>query len=187
MEAVFLILVGAALFSQSWHIMGLYSDGRTVGIFVGGLGILSLMTALVLDPMLLTGSGDKTISAANHLAEITATKVLIAVWGLYCIGVAAQALWDLEERALGFYSVVVTAVTAVVFLYYAGVLEPRYGESTWIGLSAASLLLAIISAVVFFALGFAFNVMRAVAGWTLLLCGGAVGVIGLAVVVRAIA
>lgn len=187
MEAVFLILIGAALFSQSWHIMGLYSDGRTVGILVGGLGVLSLAGVIVLDPMLLTGSGDKAISAANHLAELTTTKVLIAVWGLYCIGVAAQLLWDLEERAVGFYSVVVTVATAVVFLYYAGVLEPRYGESAWIGLSAATLLLTIVSALVFFALGFTFNVMRAVAGWALLLCGGAVGVIGLAVVVRAIA
>ena len=187
MEAVFLILIGAALFSQSWHVMGLYSDGRTVGIFIGGLGVLSLAAVIVLDPMLLTGSGDKTISAANHMAEVTATKVLIAVWGLYCIGVAAQSLWDLEEQAVGFFSLIVTVVTAVVFLYYAGVLEPRYGENIWLGLSAASLLLTIISAVVFFALGFTFNVMRAVAGWTLLLCGGAVGVIGLAVVVRAIA
>ena len=88
MEAVFLILIGAALFSQSWHLMGLYSDGRTVGIFIGGLGVLSLAAVIVLDPMLLTGSGDKTISAANHMAEVTATKALIAVWGLYCIGVA---------------------------------------------------------------------------------------------------
>jgi hypothetical protein len=187
MEAAFLILVGAALFSQSWHILGLYSDGRMMGILVGGLGILSLGALLMLEPMLLTGSGDKTISAANHLAELTATKVLIAVWGLYCIGVAAQALWDLEERTVGFYSVIVAIATAVIFLYYAGVLEPRYGEGTWIGLAAASLLLTVVSTVVFFALGFTFNVMRAVAAWALLLCGATVGVIGLAVVVRAIA
>ena len=187
MEAVFLILVGAALFSQSWHIMGLYSDGRTMGIFVGGLGILSLAAALVLDPMLLTGSGDRSISAANHLAEVTATKALIAIWGLYCVGVGTQALWDFEERAVGFFSVIATVVTAVVFLYYAGVLEPRYGENIWLGLSAATLLLSIMSAMVFFALGFTFTVMRAVAAWFLLLGGGTVGVIGLAIIVRAIA
>ncbi len=185
MEAVFLILIGAALFSQSWHLMGLFSDGRTMGIFFGGLGILSL-AAVLLDPMLLTGSGDKTISAANHLAEITLTKVLIIAWALYCIGVAAQALWDFEERAVGFYSIAVTTVTIVGFFYYAAVLEPRYGESTWLGLSAATLLLSITSTMVFFALGFTFNVMRAVASWTLLLCGSTVGVIGLAVAVRAI-
>ena len=128
MEAVFLILIGAALFSQAWHMMGMYSDGRTVAVFVGGLGILSFI-ALVLDPMLLTGSGDKTISAANHLSEITVLKVLIITWALYCIGVGAQALWDFEERAVGFYSLVVAVVTAFSFLNYAGVLEPRYGEN----------------------------------------------------------
>lgn len=157
-----------------------------MAVFVGGLGILSLV-AIVLDPMLLSGSGDKTISAADHLAEVTVTKVLIAVWALYCVGVAAQAIWDLEERAVGFYSVVLTVMTAVIFLYYASVLEVRYGENAWIGLSAAALLLSIISALVFFALGFTFTVMRSVAGWFLLLGGGTVGAIGLAVLARVIA
>ena len=187
MEAVFLILIGAALFSQAWNLMGLYSDGRTTGILVGGLGVASLAAVIVLDPMLLTGSGDKTISAANHMAEVTATKALIAVWGLYCIGVAAQAIWDLEERSVGFFGLIVTVTTAVVFLYYASVLEPRYGEGPWLGLSLATLLLSIMSAMVFFALGFTFTVMRAVAAWFLLLGGATVGVIGLAVVARAIA
>ncbi len=186
MEAVFLILIGAALFAQSWNLMGLYSDGRTTGIFVGGLGLMSLL-ALVLDPMLLTGSGDKTISAANHLAEITAMKVLIGAWALYCIGVAAQAIWDLEDRSVGFYGLILTVTTAVVFLYYASTLEPRYGEGAWLGLSVGALLLSIMSAMVFFAFGFTFNVMRAVAAWFLLLGGATVGVIGLAIVSRAIA
>ena len=185
MEAVFLILIGAALFSQAWHMMGMYSDGRTVAVFVGGLGILSFL-ALVLDPMLLTGSGDRTISAANHLAEITVMKVLILVWALYCVGVAAQALWDFEERAVAFFSLVVAVVTAASFLYYAGVLDPRYGENIWVAISAATLFLSIMSTMVFFALGFTFTVMRSVALWALLLGGGTVGVIGLGVATRVI-
>ena len=109
------------------------------------------------------------------------------MWALYCVGVAAQALWDLEERSVGFYGLLLTVVSAVIFLYYASVLEPRYGEGAWLGLSLAALLLSIMSAMVFFAYGFTFNVMRAVAAWFLLLGGGTVGVIGLAVVSRAIA
>lgn len=186
MEAVFLILIGAALLAQSWHILGLYADGRTMGVYVGGLGILSL-AAIFLDPMLLTGSGDRTISMADNLAELTATKVLVAAWALYCIGVAAQALWDFEERPIAFYCGSLTVATAVIFLYYAGTMEPRYGEGVWIGLSTASLLLSIMSAMMFFALGFTFTVMRAVAGWFLLLGGATVGVIGLGVLTRAIA
>ena len=183
MEAVFLVLVGAMLFSQAWHMMGLYSDGRTVGIVVGGLGLLSL-AAITLDPMLLTGSG---ISAANHLSELTVTKMLIAAWAVYGVVVAAQAMWDLEERAIAFYSAAAAAVSIVSFFYFAGYLEPRYGESAWLGLSAATLLLSVISVLVFFALGFTFRTLRPVAAWFMLLGGGVVAAIGLAVATRGIA
>lgn len=186
MEAVFLVLVGAMLFSQAWHMMGLYSDGRTVGVVIGGLALVSLV-AVTLDPMLLTGSGDRTISAATHLSELTVTKGLIVVWAVYGVVVAAQALWDYEERAVAFYSAVATAVTVVGFLYYAGSLEARYGEATWLSLSAATLLLSIMSAMVFFALGFTFRSIRPVAAWFLLLGGGTVTAVGLAIGTRVIA
>ena len=186
MEAVFLVLVGAMLFSQAWHMMGLYSDGRTVGVVIGGLALVSLVAA-TLDAMLLTGSGDSSISAANHLSELTVTKGLIVVWAVYGVVVAAQALWDYEERAVAFYSAVTMAVTVVAFLYYAGSLEPRYGEATWLSLSAATLLLSIMSAMVFFALGFTFRSIRPVAAWFLLLGGGTVTAVGLAIGTRVIA
>lgn len=186
MEAVFLVLVGALLFSQAWHMMGLYSDGRTVGVVIGGLALASL-GAIMLDPMLLTGSGDRTISAANHLSELTATKGLIAVWAVYGIVVAAQALWDYEERAVAFYSAVAAAVSVVSLFYYFGNLEPRYGEPPWLSLSAATLLLSVMSAMVFFALGFAFRSMRPVAAWFLLIGGATVAAIGLAIATRVLA
>ena len=186
MEAVFLVLVGAMLFSQAWHMMGLYSDGRTVGVVIGGLALVSLV-AIILEPMLLTGSGDKTISAATHLSELTVTKGLIVVWAVYGVAVAAQALWDYEERAVAFYSVVTTAVTVVGFLYYAGSLQPRYGDAPWLSLAAATLLLSIMSAMVFFALGFTFRSIRPVAAWFLLLGGGTVAAVGLAIGTRVIA
>ena len=182
MEAVFLVLIGALLFSQAWHMMGLYSDGRTVGVVVGALGLLSLV-AITLDPMLLTGSG----SAENHLSELTVTKGLIAVWAVYGVVVAAQSLWDLEERAVAFFSAATAAVSIVSFFYFAGYLEPRYGESPWLGLSAATLLLSVISTMVFFALGFNFRTLRPVAAWFMLLGGGVVGAIGLAIATRGIA
>ena len=186
MEAVFLVLVGAVLFSQAWHMLGLYSDGRSVGVIIGGLSLLSL-GAVLLEPLLLTGTGDKTISAANHLSELTVTKTLIIVWAVYGIAVAAQALWDQDERAVGFFSAVVAAVTVFSFFYYAGTLGPRYGDPTWLSFSAATLLLSVVSAMVFFALGFTFRGLRPVAAWFLLLGGGTVTFIGLAVGTRVIA
>ena len=115
------------------------------------------------------------------------TKTLIIVWAVYGIAVAAQALWDHDERAVGFLSTVVAAVTVVSFFYYAGTLEPRYGESTWLSLSAATLLLSVVSAIVFFALGFTFRGLRPVAAWFLLLGGGTVTFIGLAIGTRVLA
>ena len=186
MEAVFLVLIGAMLFSQAWHMMGLYSDGRSVGVVIGGLGLASL-GAIMLDPMLLTGSGDKPIGPATHLAELTVTKGLIGVWAVYGVAVAAQTIWDFEERAIAFYSAVATAVTVVSFFYYAGNLGPRYGDPTWLSLSAATLLMTVIAGMVFFALGFNFRVLRPVAAWFLLLGGGTIAAIGLAIVTRTIA
>ena len=40
MEGIFFILIGAALFTQSFYIIGLYAEGRTMGVLVGGLGVL---------------------------------------------------------------------------------------------------------------------------------------------------
>jgi len=136
--------------------------------------------------MLIDGTGRIAITPANHLAEITVTKMLIGVWGLYCIGIAAQGIWDLDERAIGFYSAFLAIASLVGFLYFAAELEPRYSNATWLALSASGLLLTIIAGMMFFALSFSFTVLRAVAGWFLLLGGGTVGVIGLAVVARAL-
>ena len=176
MEAIFLILVGAALFSQSWYVLGIYSEGRTMGVFVGGLGLLSLAT-IMFAPMVLTGEG--VSPSADHLAEITVMKSLIIVWALYTIGVAAHGLWDFDERAIGLYCAFLAAATLVPFLYFAIELESRYGESVSLGLSGAALALTTLASILFFYMGFGFNVLRLVAGWALLLGGAVITTIGL--------
>ena len=52
MEAIFFVLIGVALFSHSWYLLGLYPDGRTMGLFTGGLGLASLI-AITFAPMVL--------------------------------------------------------------------------------------------------------------------------------------
>ena len=63
MEGIFLVLIGAALFSQSWYVLGMYSEGRSMGIFVAGLGVLSLATlsAAAFVPLLLTKDSKRRI------------------------------------------------------------------------------------------------------------------------------
>ena len=181
MEAVFLTLIGAALFSQSWYVLGMYSEGRTMGVFVGGLGLLSLGT-ITLAPMLITGEGP----GAELLPEITIMKTLIFLWALYAIGVAAQGIWDLDERAIGFYSVILSIATLLSFMYFSVELESTYSIPAWLSISGSSLLLTIISGLTFFYLAFNFKILRLVTGWFLLLGGGVISIIGLCILTTVI-
>ena len=177
MEAVFFVLIGAALFSSSWNLLGLYSDGRTMGLFTGALGLGSL-TALSFAPMVFVG-GD---ADANVLAEISITKMLIVAWAAYAVGVGAQGLWDFDDRAIGFYSAILTAITAVAFFYYAANLGGAYGEDAALAVSAALLILSVLAGIVFFYLAVPFNALRLVAGWFLLVGSVVLTAIGLSLV-----
>ena len=177
MEAVFFVLIGAALFSSSWNLLGLYSDGRTMGLFTGALGLGSLI-ALSFAPMVFVG-GD---ADANVLAEISIAKMLIVAWAAYAVGVGAQGLWDFDDRAIGFYSAILTAITAVAFFYYAANLGRAYGEDAALAVSAALLVLSVLAGMVFFYLAVPFNALRLVAGWFLLVGSVVVTAIGLSLV-----
>ena len=190
MEGVFLVLIGGALFSQSWYVLGMYSEGRTMGIFVGGLGLLALGTVVfAFEPTLLTGvkSGTVVANASDVLAQSTVMKLVIVGWALYAAGVAAQGLWDFDERAIGFYSGFLAVATAVPFFYFAVELKDVYSDAAWLGLTSATLLLSLIAAVMFFYQALQFTVLRLLSGWSLLLGGIATVAIGLGVVSTAIA
>ena len=177
MEAIFLVLIGGALFSHSWYILELYPDGRTMGLLTGALGLGSLI-ALTFAPMVLVG-GDPD---ANVLAETNIIKLLIVAWAGYAIGVGAQGLWDFDDRAIGFYSAILTAISAVALFYFAANLANAYGNDVVIALSAATLLLSILAGIVFFYLAIPFNALRQVAGWFLLVGSVVIVGIGLAIV-----
>ena len=185
MEGIFLLLIGAALFSQSWYVLGLYSEGRTMGIVVGGLGILAL-GSVFLQPVLLNNVGD----GAGNLVELTVIKALIVTWSLYAITVAAHGLWDFDERAIGFYCAVLVVATVMTFIYYSspalGDLVDRYNESVWLTLSAATLALSVLAGMMFFTLGVPFQGLRAVAGWFALLGGAVIAFIGQAIIITLI-
>ena len=184
MEGLALILIGGALFAQSWNILGLYSDGRMVGAFVAALGLAALLT-LVMDPIVLIGSNLELMAKlggdagdANPLAELTVMKMVIVLWAVYAVGVGAQSIWDYEERAIGLYSAFLAVGTVVVFLFFAITLAAPYGAAVWIGLSAATLILSVLAGLVFFYLTVPFNVLRLVAGWFLLIGSLVIALIG---------
>lgn len=183
MEGLFFILVGAALFAQSWSLLGLYSDGRTLGVFVGGAGLLMLGTFMLgssVEPMLLTAQNDVGASKVAT-SEATLTAV-VAIWAVYLVGVGAQNLWDFDERSTGFFSAAVGVVTLAGFLYFVANLEGWYGVNVWLAMWGSTLILTIIASMLFFYVAFGFNVLRIVSGWFLMIGGGVVGVIGIAIV-----
>ena len=175
MEAVALILIAGARFCHSWYILGLYPDGRTVGIYIGALALASLIT-ITFAPLILTNAG------ADGLAQTTLMKVLIIVWSGYGIGVAAQAIWDYDERAIGFYAAIPAVVSAVALIFFAGELYDDYGNAVTITMSAASLILALISGVTFFYHAIPFVVLRLVSGWFTLVGSVGLMILGLGIV-----
>lgn len=190
MEALGLLLIAGALFCHSWHILGLYPDGRTVGVYVGALGLAALI-ATTLDPMLLIGgdaeavadaggnAGHKAYSIASGLAETTMMKTLIIGWAVYAVGVGAQAIGDYDERAIGFYSAVVGVISLVALLVFASTLTKPYGEDVTLALSAVTLVLSIVAAMMFFYHAIPFNGLRPVAGWFTLVGSIAVAIVAI--------
>ncbi len=189
MEALGLILIAGALFCHSWYILGLYPDGRTVGVFVGAFGVAALIST-TFAPMLLIGgdvaavtdaggdAGNKAYSIASGLAETSMMKTLIIIWAVYAIGVAAQTIWDYDERAIGFFSAIAAAVSLVALFFFAGTLVTPYGEDVAITLTTAALLLSVVGSMLFFYLAVPFSGLRPVAGWFTLVGSVAVFIVG---------
>ncbi len=186
MEGIFFLLIGAAIFSQAWYVLGLYTEGRTMGVFTAGLGLLALGTIMfgtTITPTLISGEGSMELT--------TALTALIVLWSIYSLAVGAHGIWDLDERAIGFYSVFLSVVSLVVFLIFAismadgGVFEHSLG--IWLSMSAVPFLLTIISAIVFFYLAFELQVLRLVAGWFMLFGSTVIGVLGIWAITSVIA
>ena len=190
MEGIFFILIGAALFTQSWYILGLYSEGRTMGVLVGGLGLLALGTFMLggaMDATLLVVGDDVAIdkipaAAAKALQATTVLKALMMVWVAYTFGVAAHGLWEFEDRAIGFYSGLVAVVSLIAFLFFAIELRTVYSDAVWLTMAAAPAVLMLLATISFFYLAWQWMVLRLVTGWFMLLGSGAVVGIGLVMI-----
>ena len=183
MEGVALVLIGAIMFTHSWYLLRVYPDGRTMGVFIGVLGLAALLT-ITFEPVLLTGVGDdgSPLKGADALTETTILKMLIILWAGYALGVAAQAIWEFDERAIGFYSAIVTAASVVALLFYALTLFDPYGNDVLLAMIAGTFFLSIPPAMVFFYYAIpAFTALQVVAGWFLLV--GGIGVLSTGLVI----
>ena len=74
MEGIALILIGTAIFSHSWHLLGLYSDGRTIGVIMAALAVGLAVSLFVFDPQIL---GEQSSHSARSMAEVPVFKAII--------------------------------------------------------------------------------------------------------------
>ena len=169
MELIFLLVLPAALWAQSWYFLGLYTNPRTLGIIAGTVAITLL-------GMVIFGSSTAAVGST------TALYAFVLVWAIYAAMVAAVALWGFDERTLGFYALFLWVVSLLYVGYYFLGGEVLASDGTT-GLVSAimgivALLLTVVAALVFFYLGPPFARMRQAAGWFELVLSIIIAVLG---------
>ena len=183
MEGIALILIGTAIFTHSWYLLGLYADGRTVGIILGGLALGLVVALFTFEPQFLGGlSSDAKINAG----EIVSLKSIMVIWALYAAAVAGHGLWDMEERAIGFYSVLLTVASVVFLLFFLQLWVNDNDLAIALPLVIVSAMTAIVGGLLFFCLAIPFLALRAVSGWAMLIQSIVIAGIGLAMVTAVI-
>ena len=183
MEGIVLILVGTAIFSHAWHLLGLYADARTVGVVMGAAALGLVLTLFAVQPQFLGGLGG---NAAVRAAEITVLQTAALAWAIYAAAVAAHCVWDMEERAVGFFSVLLVAASLVGMFFFLQIWIQDNGSFALIVMSVCSAMLAIVGGLLFFTLAFPFPALRSVAGWAMLIQSIIIAGFGLAMTTTSI-
>jgi hypothetical protein len=166
MEGVAFILIGVALFSHSWSLLGFYADARSLGVTMAGIAVALAVALFAFEPQFLGTLGD---GQSVRGAETDLLKILIISWAIYAAIVGAQNLWDMEERPLGLYSVALTAVSFVSLAFFLQLWADSGEDLVMAPIVIITAMLSIIGALLFFSLAIPFAPLRTVSGWALLL------------------
>ena len=177
MEAVVLLLIGAVLFSHSWYLLGLFTEGRGMGVIAMALGLGLLGVAVgVFEPLSMP---DLVGGTANPAIVTVQTYALL--WAGYTFAVAAHGVWDFDERPIGFYSLflVVATLVYIIGLAAGGLGKENLPSDVGIGIAAGSLaILTILMSAVFVYLAVPIRSLRLVAGWFMLVGSAVVSLAG---------
>ncbi|MCE2464672.1 MAG: hypothetical protein J4G01_01110 [Dehalococcoidia bacterium] len=82
MEGVAFILIGVALFSHSWSLLGFYADARTLGITMAGVATALVVALIIFEPQFLGSIGG---SQSMRAAETDLLQILIISWAIYAV------------------------------------------------------------------------------------------------------
>ncbi|PKB68664.1 MAG: hypothetical protein BZY82_00350 [SAR202 cluster bacterium Io17-Chloro-G3] len=173
MIGLFLVLLAALLFAQAWYFLGLYADARTFGFIAAALAV-GLAASV-------GGSFEAVIISRDATLTLLAFRGFVILWAVYGAAVAAHALWGFEERAIGFHSLFLWAASMTYMVAIPFTQEAHVSDDAALVLSGSSLVLSIISAMVFFHLAIPFRELRTVAGWFLLVGAVIVAALGMTV------
>jgi hypothetical protein len=189
MEGFALILIGAAIFSHSWYLLGLYSDARPVGIVMAALAAGILIT-LTMQPQVVGYMGSNGVQLVG---EMTMMKMLIVMWAVYAVIVAAQGWWDLEERSIGLYAAPLAVASAMGIFFFATQLSEHSdiagvdADGVTATMTGATAILTVLAVVLFAYMAKPVYALKSVAGWFMLAGSVGVMVIGLAIISTVVA
>ncbi len=187
MDLVFLLVLPALLWIQSWHLLGFYANPRTLGIIGVAVAIALLSVVLFQDTIGMTPVYPEP--AEGFLTLETSLSVFMLAWAAYALLVAGVYLWGFELRSLGFYSLFLWVVSALfaVYFFLGGELlgSGEIVHISWL-LGVVAVLLAVLSAFLFFYLALMppgrgeppSSPMRTVTGWFYLVFSIAIAVLG---------
>ena len=182
MEGFAFALIGGAIFMHSLRLLDFFSESRTVGALMAAFAAGLLLT-LTFEPQLLGTQGTNPI---QQLAEVTVMKSIIVMWAIYAGAVAAQVVWNLEERAIGFYGDGLPAAGVASFFYYFTILL-RNNTSVMLEFSIVTAALVLVSALLIALMAIPYDAMKVATGWAMLSLAIIVVAIGLAMYTTVIA
>ncbi len=162
MEPLFLLLVAAVLFTHSLYFLGLYRDPRTIGLIAGALALGLLLTAAT------DGLSAPLLVDPHTTILVSALRGFIILWAVYAAAVGALGLWRFEERALGFYAALLGVVSLAMVALPWTFSEADISTPAALAMTAAFLILSLLSAMAFFHLALHFRQLRGVTGWIFL-------------------
>ena len=144
---------------------------------MAGLAAALVVSLFVFEPQFL---GDVGKSSPVRADETTALKALMLGWGVYMIAVAAQSFWDLEERAIGFFGILLFAISLIALIFYVQLWAGNQNEAaTLVPMFISTGLMSVVAALMFFFLATQFLGLKSVFGWVSLLSAVAIVAIGM--------
>ena len=179
MDLIFLLVLPALLWVQSWHYLGFYSSPRTLGLIAATVAVVLLAVVLFQDKLPIPPElYPEPAEAGKFLSLATSLSAFILLWAVYSALVAAVYLWGFDARSLGFYGLfvgIVSVLFAVYFFLGGDLLAGEINAVSWL-LGVVAILLAILGVLLFFYLALlpagqgepSSSAMRASTGWVYL-------------------